>query len=88
MDNFDDSPIIKTLRSAYFGSDDAPGHQVFEDYKTIFAAMPKEVRRSELNAIETHLDQHGTSPTRELAATISMRRELAAIDSLLRRAQK
>jgi hypothetical protein len=85
MDHFDDSPIIKTLRSAYFGNDDAQPHEVFSDYRICFSAMPPLTRRSELNAIDNHLEQHGTKPTRELAATISMRRSLADLDALLRR---
>jgi hypothetical protein len=84
-DHFADTPIIHTLRSVYFGSDDAPSEQVWGEYKTIFTAMRPEYRRHELHAIDNHLAGE-LSPTRETASTISAQRQLRDIDALLRKA--
>jgi hypothetical protein len=83
-DNFDDGPVIATLRRAYFGTADATPDQIWSDYRTVFSAMSPEHRRGDLLTIDNHLATE-LKPTRETAAMISQRRQLGDIDDLLRR---
>jgi hypothetical protein len=84
-DNFDDNPVISNLRRAYFGSDNASPEHVWDDYRTIFTALPQEHRRQELLAIDDYLAAGDLKATRETAATISMRRQLGDLDGMLRK---
>jgi len=82
-DHYDDSPVIAHLRRAYFG--DESGEQIWDQYRRAFSLQGPVERRSDIFQIDAYLGENA-APTRETAALISMRRQLADVDDLLRKA--
>jgi len=85
-DNFDDNPLIGTLRRIYFAPDgDESANAIYDGYCRQFIKMDDTNRRADLLVIDGYLQEHSTV-TREHAALIQQRRHLGDLDSTLRKA--